>query len=165
MIIRITWSVQTGSSVSVKRSNWLAMKRHWSSKINEFYHGGVSFPLSVCVCSVSSCLIDLDLVWDWVTVPPCMTDAAAFWAAVAESCAGTVVGKQVHAAVGGANNNNSNKIIYFIHPSGKLKLSFDRTTKNISQFRKSWNTRTFIHTRSVTDTLLVIANRPNYYLE
>ena len=23
--------------------------------------------------------------------------------------------------------------IYFIHPSGKLKLSFDRTTKNISQ--------------------------------
>ena len=23
--------------------------------------------------------------------------------------------------------------IYFIHPNGKLKLSFDRTTKNISQ--------------------------------
>ena len=24
-------------------------------------------------------------------------------------------------------------ILYFIHPGGKLKLSFDRTTKNISQ--------------------------------
>ena len=24
-------------------------------------------------------------------------------------------------------------IIYFIHPSGKLKLSFDRTTKNIPE--------------------------------
>ena len=25
------------------------------------------------------------------------------------------------------------RTIYFIHPSGKLKLSFDRTTKNIFQ--------------------------------
>ena len=34
-----------------------------------------------------------------------------------------------------SNNNNNNKTvtIYFIHPSEKLKLSFDRTTKNISQ--------------------------------
>ena len=29
------------------------------------------------------------------------------------------------------NNNNKTKTIYFINPSGKLKLSFDRTTKNI----------------------------------
>ena len=33
--------------------------------------------------------------------------------------------------------------IYFINPSGKLKLSFDRTTKNISQYSKSWTTRTY----------------------
>ena len=31
----------------------------------------------------------------------------------------------------GSRDNNDNNI--FIHPSGKLKLSFDRTTKNLSQ--------------------------------
>ena len=31
------------------------------------------------------------------------------------------------------NNNNSNNNNILIHPSGKLKLSFERTTKNISQ--------------------------------
>ena len=30
-------------------------------------------------------------------------------------------------------SDNNNYFLYFIHPSGKLKLSFDRTTKNISQ--------------------------------
>ena len=34
---------------------------------------------------------------------------------------------------GGVNNNNKTNTIHFINPSGKLKMSFDRTTKNISQ--------------------------------
>ena len=36
--------------------------------------------------------------------------------------------------------------IYFINPSGKLKLSFDRTTKNISQIMNHTHMHTFIHT-------------------
>ena len=36
--------------------------------------------------------------------------------------------------------------IYFINPSGKLKLSFDRTTKNISQIMNHTHMHTLIHT-------------------
>ena len=36
--------------------------------------------------------------------------------------------------------------IYFINPSGKLKLSFDCTTKNISQIMNHTHMHTLIHT-------------------
>ena len=39
----------------------------------------------------------------------------------------------VHLKIKPFNNKTITKTIYFIHPSGKLKLSFDRTMKNISQ--------------------------------
>ena len=39
----------------------------------------------------------------------------------------------MHAVGDRGEGNSNNNEIYLINPSGKLKLSFDRTTKNISQ--------------------------------
>ena len=54
--------------------------------------------------------------------------------------------------------------IYFINPSGKLKLSFDRTMKNISQIMNHTHMHTLIHTPHFSQsayTNSIIAN-PNY---
>ena len=126
----------------------------------------VSFPLSLCVCSVSSCLIDLDLVWlrlsnrevsdwrrFWVSVPSGGRRCGGRWAVPAlktwQSMPPVVLTITITVT------------IYFIHPSGKLKLSFDRgTTKNISIPKVTVNgTR---HIRVSTLPLLRLMTPPQF---
>ena len=129
------------------------MKRHLSSKINEFYHVCVSFPLSVCVCSVSSCLIDLDSnsVTDAAfSVTERRRDGAAA-AAAAEQCRHWLNWNNPGISAAGRvdNNNNSNNILYSSQREIKAFVR-SHNEEHISIPKLSWKTDSVTHIRQYT---------------